>query len=73
MLPVPLVVELGTPLDNPVVPALPSALPSLSVSVPPDSITSGIPSLSESKSKWLGIPSPSLSYTSGVPSLLAST
>ena len=33
----------------------PSALPSPLTSVPPASITSGIPSLSASKSRWLGI------------------
>ena len=62
MLPVPAV--LGIPLVVGVVPTVPSALPSLSASVPPDSITSGIPSLSESKSKWFGIPSPSASLPS---------
>ena len=53
----------------------PSAIPSPLVSVPPASITSGIPSLSASKSKRSNIPSSSLSplgYESGLPSLLLS-
>ena len=52
-----------------------SALPSPFASVPPASITSGIPSLSASKSKLSLIPSPSVSpvgIESGLPSPLAS-
>ena len=59
VLPVP--AELGTPFVVSVLPEFPSALPSLFTSVPPDSITSVIPSLSESRSKEFGIPSPSKS------------
>ena len=49
--------DCGTPLAS----TAPSALPSLSASVPPASITSLMPSLSESISKRFGIPSPSVS------------
>ena len=48
--------DCGTPLAS----TAPSALP-LSASVPPASITSLMPSLSESISKRFGIPSPSVS------------
>ena len=57
-----------------------STLPSPFVSVPPASTKSGIPSLSESKSKWSSIPSlsvslngsPFCSTVSGIPSLSSS-
>ena len=48
---VPVPAELGIPFVVGVTPIVPSAIPSLLTSVPPASITSGIPSLSESKSK----------------------
>lgn len=48
----PVAVTLKTPVP---------AIPFPSGSKPPDSIESGIVSLSESKSKWFGIPSPSVS------------
>ena len=51
--------EAGTPLLS----TAPSARPSLSASVPFASITSEIPSPSESKSKRFGIPSPSVSQS----------
>ena len=50
-------VDKGTPLAS----MPPSTFPSLLVSVPPASLTSDIPSLSESGSKRFGIPSPSVS------------
>ena len=49
----------GTPLLS----TAPSAFPSLSASVPLDSVMSLIPSPSESKSKRFGIPSPSVSQS----------
>ena len=51
--------EAGTPLLS----TAPSARPSLSTSVPLDSVMSFIPSPSESKSKRFGIPSPSVSQS----------
>ena len=51
--------EAGTPLLS----TAPSARPSLSPSVPLDSVMSLIPSPSESKSKRFGIPSPSVSQS----------
>ena len=47
----------GTPLAS----TAPSTFPSKSVSIPPDSFTSLMPSLSESESKRFGMPSPSIS------------
>ena len=55
-------VELGTPFAS----TVPSTLPSPSTSVPLDSLTSLIPSLSESGSKRFGIPSPSVSQSGAV-------
>ena len=54
---IPPLADIGTPLTS----TPPSTLPSLSVSIPPASFTSEIPSLSESESKRFGIPSPSVS------------
>ena len=52
-------VEIGTPSAS----TDPSTLPSASISVPFDSMTSEMPSLSESGSKRFGIPSPSVSQS----------
>ena len=64
---------------TPVALGVPSAIPSLLASVPPASITSLIPSLSESKSKRFSMPSPSVSadncpssIVSKIPSLSSS-
>ena len=52
----------GTPFAS----TPPSTFPSPSISVPLDSITSGIPSLSLSESNLFGMPSPSVSQSTAV-------